>query len=54
MFRHWSAGYAETLAGLLGVTVPEVERRFAAMEAAALDEERYAAWLLFAVGGRKG
>jgi ubiquinone/menaquinone biosynthesis C-methylase UbiE len=54
VFRHWSAGYAETLAGLLGVPVPEVERRFAAMEAAALDEERYAAWLLFAVGGRKG
>jgi len=54
VFRHWSEGYAATLAGLLGVPVAEVERRFAAMAAAALDRERYTAWLLFAVGGRKG
>lgn len=54
VFRNWSTGYSETLAELLDVPVAEVERRFAAMAAAALDPERYVAWLLFAVGGRKG
>ena len=52
VFRHWSTGYAATLADLLDVPVAEVERRFAAMAEAVRDPERYTAWLLFAVTGR--
>lgn len=52
VFRHWSTGYAETLAGLLGVPTAEMERRMGAMAEASLDPDRYTAWLLFAVTGR--
>ena len=47
VFRHWKLGYAETLAGLFGVEVSEVERRFDLMIGTIKDPGRYAAWLLF-------
>ena len=47
VFRHWKLGYAETLAGLLGVPTHETERRFDRMIEAIRDPGRYCAWLLF-------
>jgi ubiquinone/menaquinone biosynthesis C-methylase UbiE len=49
VMHYWKLGYAETLAGLLGEAVPEIERRFDLMIAAIRDEGRYSAWLLFAL-----
>ena len=53
IFRYWGEGYAATLAGLTGAPVEEMERRFAQMAANAADPDRYCAWLLFALDGRK-
>ena len=53
VFRHWGEGYADTLAELTGRPPEEMRRRFAAMEANARDPDRFCAWLLFALDGRK-
>lgn len=46
VFRYWKLGYAATLAELVGVGVPEIERRFDAMIDAIRDPARYSAWML--------
>ena len=53
VFHYWREGYAATLADLLGTTEAEMRRRFGLMIENIRDPERYAAWLLFAVSGRK-
>jgi SAM-dependent methyltransferase len=52
VMQYWKLGYAETLAGLLGEEVAEVERRFDLIVEAIRDPGRYSAWLLFALSGR--
>ena len=53
IFRYWGQGYAETLARLTGRSVEEMQGRFDRMAANAADPDRYCAWLLFALDGRK-
>jgi len=53
IFRHWGEGYADTLAELTGRAPAEMRRRFEAMEQNARDPDRFCAWLLFALEGRK-
>ena len=53
VFRHWRAGYAKTLAALVGKTEAEMQRRFDLMIEAIRDPERYTAWLLFCWTARR-
>jgi hypothetical protein len=53
MLEHWRDGYADFIADSGGFGRADIRARFDALRGAALDEDRYACWLLFAVSGRK-
>jgi SAM-dependent methyltransferase len=53
VFEYWKEGYSATLAGLTGRTEAEIRARLDAMADNARDPDRYCAWLLFALDGRK-
>jgi ubiquinone/menaquinone biosynthesis C-methylase UbiE len=53
MLEHWRDGYADFIADSGGFERADIRARFDALRAAALDEDRYCCWLLFAVSGRK-
>jgi SAM-dependent methyltransferase len=53
MLRHWRDGYAAHLAAAIGVPAAEASRRFDGQILSVLDTDRYAAWLLLAVSGRR-
>lgn len=53
VFANWRDGYADKLAQLLGKSEPEIRARFDAMGETALSEDRWCAWLLFAVSATK-
>lgn len=52
MFRCWRDGYADLKAQVLGVSEPEVRRRYAGILAAVEDPDRWVGWWLLAVSGR--